>query len=63
MIDATLNKHVPITKNNDEIEAVASVSKQTWNNSITTANRTFAASVKKLTLMGLNRNFPSTLDI
>lgn len=35
----------------------------TWIKSIAIAKTTFAASVKKLTLMGLNMNFPSTLDI
>ena len=37
--------------------------KYTWIKSITIAKITFAASVKKLTLIGLNMNFPSTLDI
>ena len=35
----------------------------TWSKSITIAKRTFAASVKKLTLTGLNLKLPSTLDI
>lgn len=35
----------------------------TWIHSITRAKRTFVISVKKLTLIGLNLNFPSTLDI
>ena len=37
--------------------------KYTWIKSITIAKITFAVSVKKLTLIGLNMNFPSTLDI
>jgi hypothetical protein len=36
---------------------------QTWIISITRAKITFATSVKKLTLMGLNWNFPSTFDM
>lgn len=35
----------------------------TWRISITIAKKTFVTSVKKLTLIGLKLNFPSTLDI
>jgi hypothetical protein len=35
----------------------------TWIISIMIAKKTFATSVKKLTLIGLNLNFPSTLHI
>jgi len=40
-----------------------SVQKHTWIKSITIAKITFAISVKKLTLIGLKLNFPSTFDI
>lgn len=39
------------------------IRKQTWNNSITMAKKTFVASVKKFTLMGLNLKPPSTLHM
>ena len=35
----------------------------TWIKSIKIAKKTFAVSVKKLTLIGLNSNFPSSFDI
>jgi hypothetical protein len=42
---------------------VSSDNKLTWIISIMIAKITFATSVKKLTLIGLNWNFPSTFDI
>jgi hypothetical protein len=47
----------------DISKELKSIQKRTWNNSMTIAKITFAISVKKLTLIGLKLNFPSTLDM